>query len=167
MKKNEAGISVLELLITLSIMSVLSIASVWLVFTTLSLRDKTKATTLTQESIRVLTNFVQKASINSSTVTGSNTSLFATSANECWSLLYDSVNKLVRFNDIAASGCTPDTNPTKLFFPSEVKVNSFTVSITPLSTGGRQVGVSGVLQTILPFDNYQASFSISNTNVID
>lgn len=165
--KNQTGTSMLEVVITLSVMSVISVASVWLVFTTLSLRDQSLATTTTTESLRVFSRTLNRAIQNAAVVSSTQTSLLLTSASECWSFVYDSVYKNVRYSDIVASGCTPNPNPTTLFFPSYSEISSVTFSVTPMVTGGRQVTVSGIVNTIFPFENYQASFSDSFTNLID
>lgn len=164
---HQAGTSMLEVIITLGVMSVISVASVWLVFTTLALRDQALATTTTTESLRVFSKTLAKAIQNASVVSGTATSLLLTSENECWSFVYDSVYKNIRYSQILASGCTPNPNPAALFFPSYSEISSFTFSVVSLSTGGRQVFASGVINTIFPFENYQASFSDTFTNVID
>ena len=87
--KRQAGVSMLEVVITLSIMSIVSVASVWLVFTTLSLRDLVLATTATSESLRVLSHALSRAVRGASVVGGSPTSLLITSVDECWSFVYD------------------------------------------------------------------------------
>ncbi|OGD69805.1 hypothetical protein A3A84_01975 [Candidatus Collierbacteria bacterium RIFCSPLOWO2_01_FULL_50_23] len=163
----QAGTSMLEVIITLSIMSVISVASVWLVFTTLSLRDQVLATTTTTESLRVFSRTLTRAIQNTSVVGGSSSSLLLTSAAECWSFVYDSISKNVRYSQTLASGCTPNPDPTILFFPSYSEISAFNFSVASLATGGRQVTVSGVINTIFPFENYQTSFSDTFTNVID
>lgn len=163
----QAGISMLEVIITLSILSVISVASVWLVFTTLSLRDQALATTTTTESLRVFSRTLSRSIQSASVVGGTSNSLLLTSAAECWSFVYDPIYKNVRYSQIIASGCTPDPSPTTLFFPSYSEISAFTFSATPLVTGGRQVSASGVINTIFPFENYQTSFSDTFTNVID
>ncbi|MBI1872008.1 hypothetical protein HYS10_01170 [Candidatus Collierbacteria bacterium] len=166
-RRLEAGVSVLEIVITLSILSVVSVASVWLVFTTLSLRDKALATTLTQESLRVFTAKLRLAVLNANVVSGTSTSLLLTSASECWSFVYDSVAQNIRYSQILSSGCTPDPNPSTNFFPTITSIGSITFTINPLATGGRQVTATGVVKTTLPFDNYQTSFADTFTNVVD
>lgn len=161
------GISTLEVIITLSILSVISVASVWLVFSTLSLRDQALATTTTSESLRIFSRSVAKAVQNASVITTSGTSLLTTSANECWSFIYDSNTQKIYYSQVLAAGCSPNLSPTDSFFPSYSQIPSFTVLISPMSTGGRQVSISGVINTILPFDNYQTVFSETFANVID
>ncbi len=163
----QAGVSMLEVIISLSILSVISVASVWLVFTTLSLRDSALATTTTTESLRVFSRTISKAVQNASVVGGTGSSLLLTSASECWSFVYDSIYKNIRYSQILASGCTPNLTPTTLFFPSYSEITSFTFSVTPLPNGGRQIFASGVINTIFPFENYQISFADTFTNVID
>ncbi len=157
----------LEVVITLSILSVVSVASVWLVFTTLSLRDQALATTATNESLRVFSRTLSKAVQGASVVSGTPTSLLLTSISECWSFVYDATAKNVRYSQIVAQGCTPNPSPSTLFFPSYSEVTSFNFSVSPLATGGRQVFASGVVNTILPFENYQINFSDTFTNVVD
>jgi len=165
--KNQAGISTLEVIITLSIMSVISVASVWLVFTTLSLRDQVLATTTTAESLRVFSHSLSSGIQKASVVSSSPTTLFLTSANECWSFIYDSSVKNIYYASSMASGCTPNLSPNLLFFPSNTQVTSFTFQLNPLSTGGRQITASGVVNTILPFGNYLINFSDTFTNLVD
>lgn len=161
------GVSTLEVIITLSILSVVSVASVWLVFTTLSLRDQVLATTTTAESLRVFSHIlsggIQKAAVISSTPT----TLFLTSANECWSFIYDSNVKNIYYSQSKASGCTPNLTPSTLFFPSYSEISSFNFQLTNLATGGRQVTASGVINTILPFGNYLTNFTDTFTNLVD
>jgi len=162
-----SGISMLEVVITLSILSVLSVASVWLVFTTISLRDQALATTVTNESLRVFSRTLSKAIQGASVVSGTSTALLLTSPSECWSFVYEGVTKNVRYSKILAQGCTPDPSPATMFFASYSQVSSLNFTISALATGGRQVFVSGVINTILPFENYQTNFSDTFTNVID
>lgn len=166
-RRLQAGISVLEIVITLSILSVISVASVWLVFTTLSLRDKALATTLTQESLRVFTVKLRQAVLSANVASGTSTSLLLTSASECWSFVYDSVAQNVRYSQVLASGCVPNPNPSTNFFPSVSAISSMTFTVVSLATGGRQVTATGVIKTTLPFDSYQTSFADTFTNVVD
>ncbi|MFZ2201873.1 MAG: prepilin-type N-terminal cleavage/methylation domain-containing protein [Microgenomates group bacterium] len=165
--KRQAGVSMLEVIITLSIMSIVSVASVWLVFTTLSLRDLVLATTATSESLRVLSWTLSRAIRGASVVSGSATSLLITSADECWSFVYDSDLKNLRYAKMMAAGCAPNPSPSELFFPSYSQITNFSFLVAPLPTGGRQVTASGVMNTILPFENYQTSFGDTFTNVVD
>lgn len=157
----------LEVIITLGIMSIVSVASVWLVFTTLALRDLTLATTSTSEALRVFSWTLSRAVRNATVVSGSATTLLLTGADECWSFVYDDVAKNVRYAKTTAIGCSPNPAPSELFFSSYSQLTNFTFSINPLSTGGRQVTAMGAINTILPFENYQTSFSDTFTNVID
>lgn len=166
-RKQEAGVSMLEVIITLSIMSIVSVASVWLVFTTLSLRDLALATTATSESLRVLSTTLSRAVRSASVISGSPNSLLITSVDECWSFVYDGDLKNIRYAKTLATGCAPNPNPGELFFPSYSQLTSFSISVAPLPTGGRQVTVGGVINTILPFENYQTSFLDTFTNVVD
>lgn len=167
MKVNRAGISMLEVVISLGILSVVSVASVWLVFTTLSLRDQTLATTSTSESLRIFSRTLSRAIQNANVVSGTSDSLLLTSAAECWSFVYDSVAKNVRFAQTLASGCTPNPNPGTLFFPSYSQITNLIIVVTPLVTGGRQVTTTGVIDTVMPFSNYQVNFSNTYFNTID
>ena len=165
--KRQAGVSMLEVVITLSIMSIVSVASVWLVFTTLSLRDLVLATTATSESLRVLSHALSRAVRGASVVGGSPTSLLITSVDECWSFVYDAGVKNLRYAKTMAAGCVPNPNPSELFFPSYSQLTNFSFLVAALPTGGRQVTASGVMNTILPFENYETSFSDTFTNVVD
>lgn len=156
-----------EVVITLGILSVVSIASVWLIFTTLNLRDQALATTQTNESLRVFMKTLRQATMGATVVTGSATTLFLTAPSECWSFVYDAAAKSVRYAQSLTSGCTPDLNPATSFFSSVTQVPALTFMVIPLATGGRQVVVTGVVNTILPFENYQADFTNTFTNVVD
>lgn len=157
----------LEVIITLGIMSIVSVASVWLVFTTLALRDLTLATTSTSEALRVFSWTLSRAVRGSMVVNGSATTLLLTGADICWSFVYDDVAKNIRYAKTSAVGCSPNPYPSEPFFASYSQLTNFTFSINPLPTGGRQVTAIGVINTILPFENYQTSFSDTFTNVID
>jgi len=157
----------IEVVVSLGILSVVSAASVWLVFTTLALRDQALATTTTTESLRIFSRTIYRAVANASVVSGTSTSLLLTSANECWSFVYDSNAKNIRYSQISAASCTPNPNPVTSFFPSYSQIENMTFNVTPLSTGGRQVTAAGVINTVLPFANYQTNFSNTVTNVID
>jgi hypothetical protein len=157
----------LEVIISLSIMSIVSVASVWLVFTTLALRDLALATTATSESLRVFGHILSRVVVGANVITSSPTTLFLTSANECWSFVYDANTKQVFYAQTLATGCAPNPNPANVFFPSYTQVDNFIFGVSTLPTGGRQVTVTGVVNTILPFENYQVSFSNTFTNVVD
>ncbi len=159
--------SMLEVIITLSIMSIVSVASVWLVFTTLALRDLTLATTSTSESLRVFSSTLARAVRNAAGVSSSPSSLFLTSADECWSFVFDESAKVLRYNQTTSVGCTPDPSPSESFFSSYSQISNFTFSVSALPTGGRQITAIGTVTTILPFENYQTSFLETFTNVID
>lgn len=157
----------LEVIITLGIMSIVSVASVWLVFTTLALRDLTLATTSTSEALRVFSWTLSHSVRGATVVSGSATTLLLTGVNECWSFVYDDVAKNIRYAKTLAIGCSPNPVPSELFFPSYSQLTNFSFSVNPLPTGGRQVTAMGAINTILPFENYQTSFSDTFTNVID
>ncbi len=157
----------LEVIITLSIMSIVSVASVWLVFTTLSLRDLTLATISTSEALRVFSSTLSRAVRSATVVSSTPSSLLLTSESECWSFVYDEAAKNLRYAKAAAAGCSPNLAPSDLFFSSYSQLSSFSFSVNPLPTGGRQITAIGAINTILPFENYQTSFSDTFTNVID
>lgn len=165
--KFTSGISVIEVTISLGILSIISTASVWLIFTSLSLRDQALATTRTNESLRVLFHTLRSSIQKASVVSGSSNSLLLTSASECHSFVYDQTAQNLRYARSTIPGCAPDPNPSTLFFPPTVKLTASTFSVTPLVTGGRQVNVSGTIQTILPFNNYLTSYNETFTNLID
>lgn len=163
----ESGISIIEITISLGILSIISTASVWLVFTSLSLRDQALATIQTNEAIRVFSHTLRRAIQTASVISGSATTLLITSPTECTSFAYDQAARNVRYSKITSTGCAPDPNPTNLFFPTVTKINSATFTVSALPTGGRQVNVTGTVQTILPFNNYLTSFTETYINLVD
>ena len=166
MNKNK-GFTLLELVIATGIFSMISVASVWMLFLSLNLRDLSSATIRTEESLRIFNQTFRLASLNASTVTGGGTALLLKSAGECWSFLYDQNLKNIKFDHVSQSGCVPNPSPTSLFFPSQTVVDNFSFSITSLPTGGRQISALGSLTTFLPFNSYSETFQATVTNVID
>jgi len=167
MRHKYNGFTILELLIAISIFSVVSVASVWLIFSSLSLRDQTLAATRTQEQLRVFSHTLRGAIQNASVVSGGGNTLQLVSLNECWSFIYDDMLRNVRYSKTTGAGCSPDPVPDSPFFLTTSQLLSLSFTITPLSTGGRQVSVNGEMRTILPFDDFQMSFNDSFTNLID
>lgn len=165
--KNTSGFTVIELLLAISIFSVISVAALYMVFSSLSLRDQTLASTRVQEQLRVLTHNLRVAVQNSSAVSGGGNSLLLTSAEKCWSFVYDINSKNLKYSTVENPGCTPDPSPSTNFFPPTTQITTWNFSINPLPTGGRQISVSGNLKSTLPFDTYQLTFSDTYTNLID
>lgn len=163
----QAGFTLLETLIATSIISIVSLASVYMLFLSLSLRDMTSTTAKTEESMRVLDRSLRQAITGAQAITGSGTELFLRSAAECWSFVYDGNIKNIKYAKISQIGCSADTNPTELFFPESTKVNDMSFTYGSLATGGRHVRVTTVLETVLPFDSYASSFSNSYVNLVD
>lgn len=161
------GFTLLETLIAMTIISLISVTSVYILFLSLNLRDLTMATIRTEEALRVLNRTMRQAVLNAEDISGSNNTLYTSSANECWSFLFDAGNKTIKYARVNQSGCTPPLNPTSSFFPGTIQVSSFSYIITPILTGGRQVKVAGTVQSILPFDTYQTDFSSTYINMID
>lgn len=161
------GFSLLETLLAMTIVSVISVAAVYMLFLSLNLRDLTLTTTKTQESLRVFDRALREAVIGAKTVSGGGNSLFLNTDSQCWSFVYDAVSKNVKYSKITQTNCVVDPSPTNLFFPTTTKINSLTFSILPLSSGGRQIVMSGTVQTTLPFDVYSTSFSNTYINLID
>ena len=162
-----SGFTLFETLLAMTIVSLVSVTSVYILFLSLNLRDLTLTTTKTEESIRVFNRQLKAAVIGAQSVTGGSGSIFTRSETECWSFVYDAVSKNVKYSQIKEGGCTPVPNPSNLFFPSSTKVNSMVFQVSNITTGGRLVGVSGTIQTTLPFDTYQTTFSESYVNLID
>lgn len=161
------GFSLLETLLAMTIVSVVSVASVYMLFLSLSLRDLTLTTTKTQESLRVFDRALREAVTGATSVSGSGGSLYLSTASRCWSFAYDSITKNVKYTNLSQVNCSPDPNPTTPFFASPTKINSLSFVITPLSSGGRQIIMNGTMQTTLPFDFFSTSFSNVYLNLID
>lgn len=165
--KTKNAFTILELLIAIAIFSVVSVISVWLIFSSLSLRDQTLAATRVQEQLRVFSHTLREAIQNSSTVSGGGGTLQLKSANNCWSFLYDGMLKNVRYSQIVDPACTPDPVPQNTYFSPTTSITSLNFTIIPLSTGGRTVSVSIAVKVTLPFDDYQTSYQDTFTNLID
>lgn len=161
------GFSLLELMLALTIFSVVSVTAVALLFSSLSLRDQTIASAQTEEAVKVFDHTFQRATRNAKTVTGGGASIYTTTDTECWSLVWNSTTRTVQFSHIEASGCTPDTNPSTQFLPASVFAENLNFTINSLATGGRQVSVSGVFSGIQPLSTYQTSFSNTSVNLVD
>ncbi|EKD53226.1 MAG: hypothetical protein ACD_61C00105G0002 [uncultured bacterium] len=162
-----SGFTLFETLLAMTIVSLVSVTSVYILFLSLNLRDLTLATTQTEESMRIFNRQLRQAVIGAKSVTGGSDSIFTRSQTECWSFVYDPLSKNIKYSELKQEGCTPDPDPSTLFFPSSSKINSIAFTISDISTGGRLVGVTGTIQTTLPFDTYQTTFSESYVNLID
>ncbi len=161
------GFTLLETILSMSIVSLVSVTSIYILFLSLNLRDLTLATTRTEESIRVFEHAVRQGTLGAVSISGNSSSLFLRSANECWSFVYDSSAKNVFYTKTLQVGCITDPNPATLFFPSTTKITSMIFSYSPIATGGNLVRVLGTIQTVLPFDTYETNFSESFVNLID
>lgn len=164
---NNKGFTILELLIAVGIFSIVSVTSVWLVFSSLSLRDQTLASTRAQEQLRVFSQTLRGAIQNSRVVSGGGNTLQLTSQDSCWTFIFDDLLENVRYGQTAGVGCSPDPTPQTSFFAPTTEVSDLEFTITPLSTGGREVRVEGSLRIVLPFDDYMVDFSDTFTNLID
>ena len=165
--KKHSGFTLVETIISMGIISVISVASVYLLFLSLNLRDLVGATVKTEESLRVFSRILHESVIGAVSISGSGNSIFLRSQNECLSFVYDSNLKNLKYSRIILAGCTPDPNPSALFFPSSTKINTMSFVVTNLTTGGRQVNANGLIKTTLPFDTYETTFSISYVNLVD
>jgi len=161
------GFTLFETLLAMTIVSIVSVTSVYILFLSLNLRDLTLTTTKTDESVRVFERFLREAVLGAQSISGDNQSIFLRSQSECWSFVYDAVNKNVKYSSKIQSGCIPDPNPSSYFFPLSSKIEAISFLVSPITTGGRLVKVSGTIQTILPFDIFQKTFSLSYVNLID
>lgn len=166
-KSCQIGFTLLETLLAMSIVSFVSITSVYILFLSLNLRDLTLSTTKTQEAIRVFERALRQAVLSAQNVSGGGSSIFLRSQNECWSFVYDSVIKNVKYSKIVQSGCTPNPNPNSLFFAPETKIDAVSFAYSPITSGGRVVKISGSIKTTLPLDVYETTFSESFVNLID
>jgi len=167
MRINNLGFTMIELLIAMSIFSIISVSAVYLVFSSLSLRDQTLAAIRTQEQLRVFSHTLRGAIQNSPIVTGGGDTLSLTSSTVCWSFVYDSALEILRYAKTLGAGCAPEPIPPTAFFSPTSHLNELTFTITPLSTGGRQVSVEGNISVVLPFDDYDVDFKDTFTNLID
>ncbi len=161
------GFTLFETLLAITIISMVSVTSMYILFLSLNLRDMTLATTKTEESLRIFERAFRQAALGAISVTKGTNSIFFRSSDECWSFLYDTVNKSVKYTKTVQVDCTPDPNPIISFFPASTKVNSLSFSIIPIATGGNLVGMSGTVESTLPLDTYQTSFSKSFVNLMD
>lgn len=161
------GFTLFETMLAMTIVSLVSVTSIYILFLSLNLRDLTQSTTISEESIRVFERSIREAVLGSQSITGNSGSLFLRSQSICWSFVYDPSILNVKYAKVSQTGCTPDLNPTSLFFPSSSRITALSFSFLPISTGGNLVRVAGTIQTVLPFDVYQTSFSESFVNLID
>lgn len=161
------GFTVLELLLAVSVFSLISVASVSLVFSGLNIRDQARASLKTQEQLRVFSQTLRAAVVGAKIISGGGGSLLITGSDVCWSFIHDGGIKNIRFSKVVGVGCIPDPSPQSLFFPYPSQIQSFAFALAPLPTGGRQVAVDGNLKVILPFDDYEVDFSDTFTNLID
>ena len=162
-----SGFTVLELLIAVSIFSLVSVASVGMVFFGLGLRDQTLAATRVQEQLRVFSHTLRTAILGARVISGDEKSLLITASNTCWSFVYDSVQKNVLYSQAIGADCVPDPAPQTLFFSTSAEMSEFSFLILPLPTGGRQVSVSGKIEAVLPLNDYEVDFSDTFTNLVD
>lgn len=167
MRKTQNAFTLVELLISMGIFSVISVASVWLVFLSLSLRDLSSATSKTEESLRIFNHTFRQASQNASSVSGGGNSILMKTATECWSFVYDGTVKKIKYDHTIVAGCNPNPTPTNLFFPTMIVVDNFVFNVSPLSTGGRQINATGKITSVLPFNSFSENFSATVANVID
>lgn len=165
--KSNTGATLLETLIAIGIFSLLSVAATWLVFSSVNLRDATLATTRTIESLRVFNHTLRQAVTGAQTVTHTPTTLNLFSSANCWSFAYSALQNNLLYDHTTTPGCVPNPNPTTLFFPTSTQLTNFSFSVYPLATGGRQVIVASDIQTVLPFSDYQTSFSQTIVNLVD
>ena len=161
------GFTLVELIMSLGIISVISVASVYTIFLSLNLRDLTLATTELEDSTRTFNHYMRRAVLGSKSITGGGNSLFLSSQDRCFSFVFDAGSQNIRFAEINESGCSPNLNPSNLFFPDSTRVEFFTFTLFALATGGRQVNTNGSFVTIMPLSSYQTDFSGTYINLID
>lgn len=172
MKKNcqschQSGFTLIEMIIAMTTVSIVSVATMYILFLSLNLRDLTITSSKTEESLRVFDRTMRMAATQALAITGGGSSILIRGKNECWSFAYDSLAQNVEYSKIVQTDCNPDPNPSSSFFSASTKVISMNFLITPLSSGGRQVKVDGTFQTTLPLDVFQTSFSNAYVNLVD
>src|SRR5512138_2610851 len=123
-KKLHSGFTLFETLLAMAIISVISVASIYMLYLSLNLRDLSLGSARTEEALRIFDRTLRNAALNSKTITGGGTSLFLTSPSTCWSFVYDSISKNIKYAKISQAGCTPTQNPGTGFFPSTVKITA-------------------------------------------
>lgn len=165
MKAN--GFTILELIIAMGIFSIISVASVWLVFLNMSLRDLSSASVKTEEALRIFNHSIQQAVQNASAIAFENNTLLLKSPTDCWSFNYDSFQKKLKYDHLKQTECNPNPNPTTLFFADSNTVDNLVFTVSPLSTGGKQITATGSLSTILPFNSYIQPFTFTVISLID
>lgn len=161
------GFTLLELVLAMGIFSIISVASVWLVFLSLGVRDLSTATSGTEESLRNFERVFKQSAGSASTVGGGGNVLTLKNSTDCWSYSFDPISSNLNFDHITAANCVPNPNPSTKFFPTNTKMSNFAFSVIPLPTGGRQISAGGMLTTTLPFNSFMEAFSTTVTNVID
>ncbi len=157
----------METLLAMTIVSMVSVTSVYILFFSLNLRDQTLATTKTEESIRVFERSFRQAALGAENISGDANSIFLRSESECWSFVYDSVMKNVKYSKILQEACIPNESPSELFFPTMTNIKTLSFSFSPITTGGNLVSVIGSMETVLPFDSHETTFSDSFVNLVD
>lgn len=161
------GFTLIEIVIAIATVSIVSVATMYILFLSLSLRDLTLTSTRTEESLRIFDRYLRLSVLDALAITGGGNTLYLQGESECWSFVYDSVDQNLKYAKTTQTGCTPETNPATLFFPSSTKTTSMNFLITPLSSGGRQVKIDGTLKTTLPLDVYETNFSGVYINLVD
>lgn len=164
---HQSGFTLLETIVAMTVVSLVSVTSVYILFLSLNLRDMTLTTTKTQEAIRVFERSFREAALGAISVTEGTNSLFLRSAERCWSFVYDPLAKNVKYTRTIQVGCVPDSNPVNLFFPSSIKISAMAFSVRSISTGGKLVEMTGTVQTVMPFDTYQTDISEAFVNLMD
>jgi prepilin-type N-terminal cleavage/methylation domain-containing protein len=162
-----SGFSLIELLLAISVFSVVSVAAMSMLFSSLSLRDQTIASSQTEEAIRVFNHSLGRAGRNAQTVAGGGSSLYIVNSQECWSFVWNPVSRSLLYDHTMAAGCSPNTAPTISFFPTNITVNSIDFIIKSLPSGGREIYVSGDMTAWRPFSNYQTDFDLTIVGLVD
>ncbi len=160
------GFTLIEVVVTLAIFSVISVAAVWMVFTTLALRDKAAATIRSQESLRVFISSLNLATRGATAVSATSTTLSTTAPSNCWSFSYNAATLSLLFDSSSVASCSPPS-ATTAFFDSSTKVDSLAFSVLTLATGGREIRVQGTIHTYLPLADYALNFSETVVNLVD
>lgn len=161
-----SGFTLIELVITIAIFATISVGAIWMVFTTISLRDKASATIRSQESLRVFIQSLHSSVSSATAITSTTNTIQITSPGNCLSFTYNQAAQALYYGVDTLSNCTPPAASTT-YFDSSTKVESLTFSLLSLPTGGRQVHVQGTLTTYLPLESYQLNFTESFVNLID
>lgn len=165
--KPTGGFSLLELLLALTVFSVISVVSVYLLFSSLSLRDETVASANTQEAIRVFLHAFAAATTNARTVNVTGNGLFTSNPSDCWSFVWNSGSETLNYSHLTTPGCTPDVSPGTSFLPSNVKAENVSFTAKPLSTGGREISLSATFAGFAPLSESRTSFTNTVVNLVD